>query len=390
MAPDTRGSSISRMPPKLSSSRLRSWDLALAGVVAVALVTEGQLRASGTLSAGGYLLAAAAAAPLAWRRRSPLAALVAVEIGAVLCAVAISATWVATAMVLVELYTVAFYGDRSRSLVVGTLTAIAVAVTIVLIDGSFDAGSIAIRVPMVFAAVALGDTRRARRALALAAAERAARLEREREAENRRQAELARLDIARDLHDTLAHALVEINVHAGVAAHVDDQDPAAALVYIKQASAQALNDLRATLSVLRDSSEPAPTTPSLTLAAVPELVRRAQAAGLAADAEIRIDGASVPAAVGQASFRIVQEALTNVLRHADATSTHVRIVVDADDLEIAVSDDGRGGASATNGHGLRGMRERVAALGGQLQAGPRTTGGWLIRARLPLRARARG
>jgi signal transduction histidine kinase len=195
------------------------------------------------------------------------------------------------------------------------------------------------------------------------------------------------LNIARDVHDTLAHALVEINVRAGVTAHVKDQDPATALAYIKRASAQALNDLRATLSVLRESDESAPTAPTPGLDAVPELLRRAQEAGLAADAEIRMDGVAVPSAVGQVGFRVVQEGLTNVLRHANATTTHVRILVDHEELEIAVTDDGRGGSASGDGHGLHGMGERVAALGGQLDAGPTQPGGWSIRARLPLTAK---
>jgi signal transduction histidine kinase len=242
---------------------------------------------------------------------------------------------------------------------------------------------------LVFAAVAIGDTRRARRALSAAAAERATRLERDREEENKRRVQDARLSIARDVHDTVAHALVEINVHAGVTAHVKGQDPTMALAYIKKTSAQALNDLRTTLSVLRETDEIAPTAPALSLDAVPDLIRRAREAGLDAEADIRVDGVAVPSAVGQVGFRIVQEALTNVLRHADAKSTQVRIGVDHDDLDIAVSDDGRGGIASGNGHGLRGMSERIAALGGKLDAGPTQNGGWRIHARLPLtRARA--
>jgi signal transduction histidine kinase len=366
---------------------LPRWDVALAAVAAVGVVVEGSIRENG-LPVEAYLLAAVAAAPLALRRRAPLPALIAVALGAFTVAVAVHATYVATAMLIVELYTVALYGDRNRSLLIGALSVIAVVLTIVLIDGQADPEGIATRVPVVLAAIAIGDTRRARRALAAATAEREARRERDREEENRRRVQAARLNIARDVHDTLAHALVEINVRAGVTAHVEGQDPAVALAYIKQASAQALNDLRATLSVVRGSDESAPTTPTSGLDAVPELVRRAQEAGLAADADIHVDGVVVPSVVGQVGFRVVQEALTNVLRHANATSAHVEILVDDDNLEIAVTDDGRGEAPSGNGgHGLRGMGERVSALGGKLDAGPGQPDGWRIRARLPLTAK---
>jgi signal transduction histidine kinase len=369
---------------RVSAANLPRLDVALAAAAAIALIVEGSVRAKGGLAVGAYLLAPVAAAGLAWRRQAPLAALIAVEVAAFTWVLATGVTWVATAMVLIELYTVALYGQRNRSMVVAALTAVAVALTIVLHEGSFDLGGAATRIPMVFAAVAIGDTRRGRRALAAAAAERAARLERDREEESSRRVQAARLSIARDVHDTVAHALVEINVHAGVTAHVKGQDPAMALAYIKRTSAEALNDLRTTLNVLRDTDEIAPTAPAPSLDAVPDLVGRAREAGLDAEADIRVDGAAVPSAVGQVGFRIVQEALTNVLRHADARSTQVRIRVDHGDLDIAVRDDGRGGAASGGGHGLDGMGERIAALGGKFDAGPAQGGGWRIHARLPL------
>jgi len=363
-------------------------DVAIAVIVAVALIVEGNIRADGGLTLVGYPLAGLAAATLAWRRAAPLGAIIAVEIGAFVCAVAISTTWVATAIVLIALYTVSRHGRRRRSLVVVAVTAVAVLFTIFLIDGSFDWGSVAIRILLLFVAAALGDTRRVRKALAVAAVERAARAEHDREEESRRRLEAARLSIARDVHDTLAHALVEINIRAGVTVHVKGEDPEEALASIQQSSARALNDLRATLNMLRDNDETALTSPALDLDAVPDLIRRACEAGLDAEAEIQIDGTSVPSAVGQVGFRVVQEALTNVLRHARATSTRVRIQIEGDGLDIAVSDDGHGRPASGNGHGLSGMNERITALGGQLDAGPSQAGGWRIHARLPLSARA--
>jgi signal transduction histidine kinase len=370
----------------MSNRGLRSWDVALTAVGAAALIIEGQLRAKGGLSAGAYVLALAAAAPLAWRTRAPLAALVGVEAGALLCVVAFHASWAATGMLLVGLYTVALLGHRQRSLVVGAITAIGVVVAIVLIEGSVELTSFAIRVPLVFASLALGDTIRSRRALRAAAREQAVREAHEREEEGRRRAADERLRIARDLHDTLAHSLVAINVRASVAVDLhDSQDPSAALQDIKQASATALRDLRATLSLLREQDDAAPTAPAFDLDALPGLVDNARTAGLRADVDVHVDGVAVPSAIGGAVFRIVQEALTNVLRHADASSAHVRVHASADALDIEITDDGRvDGAGANAGLGLRGMAERAAALGGRLNVGPREEGGWRVHAVLPL------
>jgi signal transduction histidine kinase len=374
--------------PKLG---LRSWDIALAAVAAAALVAEGLLTRAGAMSPGAYVLAIVAAAPLTWRARAPLAALIAIEAGALLCVVAFHANWAAIAMVLVELYTVALLGDRQRSLVVGTVTALAVVFAIVLIDGTVDLGGIAMRVPLVFVALGFGDTIRSRRALRAAAEERAEVQDREHEEELRRRASAERLRIARELHDTLAHFLVAINVRSSVALDLpDSQDPSEALRDIKQASATALRDLRATLNLLRDHDDVAPRSPALDLAALPGLVERARSAGLRADIDVQVNGTVVPTVIGEAAFRIVQEALTNVLRHAHASAAQVRVAAGTEALDIEITDDG----VASNGdrsadHGLRGMAERAEALGGQIDAGPRREGGWRVHAVLPLRVHER-
>jgi signal transduction histidine kinase len=355
-------------------------------VAAAALIVEGQIRSKSGLSPGAYVLALAAAAPLAWRTRAPLAALAGVEVGALSCVVAFDASWVATAMVIVELYTVALLGHRQRSLVVGAITAVAVVVAILLIDTSVELTGVAMRVALVFASVALGDTVRSRQALREAARERAEREAREREEESRRRVADERLRIAQELHDTLAHSLVAINVRSSVAVDLhDSQDPSVALQDIKAVSATALRDLRATLSLLREPDDAAPTAPAFDLEALPGLVDQARSAGLDADLDVRADGAAVPSAIGGAAFRIVQEALTNVLRHADASSAHVRVCASQGALDIEITDDGRADTAAAHaGLGLRGMAERSAALGGRLNVGPRDGGGWRVHAVLPL------
>jgi signal transduction histidine kinase len=360
--------------------------VALAVAAAIALIVEGEVRSTGGLGIGDWLLAVVAAAPLAWRTRTPLAALVGVEAGALLCVIAFRAGGTATAMVIVELYTVGVLGDRLRSLLVGALTAIAVIGAIVVVDGSVNGQEVATRLPLVFAAIAFGDTIRARRALRAAARERVAREAREREEEGLRRAADERLRIARELHDELGHSLVAINVRAGVAVDLGGaQDPLPALEDIKQVSATALRDLRATLNLLRGQAEAAPIAPAFDLASLPRLVDQARSGGLRAEADVQVDGAAVPSAIGGAAFRIVQEALTNVLRHADASSAQVRVRASTDTLDIEVTDDGRAGNSGADpGLGLRGMAERAAALGGRVSVGPRDEGGWRVHAMLPL------
>jgi signal transduction histidine kinase len=363
--------------------RLLDGVLALAG--ATALIVDGLLSAHGGLPPGAYPLALLAAAPLVFRRQAPLAALFAVEAGAIACVAVFEPKWAAIALVMLALYTAALLGDRKRSLAAGAVTGVAFMVTVLLLDHAPELTGTVLRLLLLLAALVLGDTVRSRRALRAAALEKAEREEREREQQSRQRVAKERMRMARDLHDTLAHALVAINVRAGVAAHLgDSQDPAAALLDIKEASAEALSELRVTLDLLREQDEAAPVVPVLDLTALPGLIDRARAGGLEAEAEIDLNGDLVPAPVGQAAFRIVQEALTNVMRHAHASSAHIAVGTSGGALHIEITDDGRGQAGGTEGHGLRGMGERVSALGGRVDTGPRDGGGWRVRALLPL------
>ena len=196
--------------------------------------------------------------------------------------------------------------------------------------------------------------------------------------------------IARELHDVLAHNISLINVQAGVALHLMDEQPdqaRSALAAIKAASTDALGELRSVLEILRRGDERAPRSPTPGLAGLDGLVERSRAAGI--DVRTKVDGTprQLPTGVDRAAFRIVQEALTNVVRHARATTATVHITYAPDDIEIAVEDDGRGPVAADptrGGSGLAGMRERAAALGGRLDAGPRPGGGFVVNASLPL------
>jgi len=232
--------------------------------------------------------------------------------------------------------------------------------------------------------------------LSRASRERAAETARSLAEEERRRASDERLRIARELHDVLAHNISLINVQAGVALHLMDGNPEqvrAALTAIKQASKDALVELRSTLGVLRAVDEDVPRAPAARLAQVEDLVGQVRAAGLAARVEVDGERRTLPAGVDLAAYRIIQEALTNVRKHAPGASATVHIGYAGTELLIRVDDDGPGlpgplaapGAGGTGGgNGLPGMRERAGALGGELVAGPRPGGGFRVQARLPL------
>ncbi|HEY6889617.1 MAG TPA: histidine kinase [Solirubrobacter sp.] len=365
----------------------RRLDTLLAALAAAALIVDGALRSeSGGLSVAGSLLAVLACAPLVWRRDAPLAVLIAVFCGVLATLAVLHPYNTAVFAVMIALYTVALLGGRRRSMVVGAGTAVVLVVVIVLVqqDEGF-VGATVLRLVLALGALVVGDLVRSRRALAVARAHAVAHEARERESESRRRVEAERLRIARELHDTIAHALVAINVRSGVAAHLGvEHDRGAALAEIKDVSAEALRDLRATLSLLRQEGEAAPTGPTQDLDSVARLVERARAAGIDATAELDLGDTAIPSAVGQAGFRIVQESLTNVMRHAAASTARIRLQVVGDGLDIDVVDDGRGGVANGGGIGLQGMAERAGALGGRLDAGPGEAGGWRVHVHLPL------
>ncbi|MFI7069255.1 sensor histidine kinase [Micromonospora sediminicola] len=228
-------------------------------------------------------------------------------------------------------------------------------------------------------AVIVGVTRNRRAYLAeVRARVRAA--EQGKEEEARRRATEERLRIARELHDLLGHHLSSINVQASAALHRPDPERAeAALTAIKQTSKETLRELRTTLGILRAEATP----PAPGLDRLYELVTSAGRCGLVIRTEVA-ETRPLPSEVDLTAYRIVQEALTNVTRHAAATSATVRVRPDRDDLLVEVEDDGAG-ASAPPGNGILGMGERVRALGGSLTTGAGPAGGFLVRARLPLR-----
>jgi signal transduction histidine kinase len=221
--------------------------------------------------------------------------------------------------------------------------------------------------------------------------ERAIERRRAREEEERLRARDEQLRIARELHDVVAHNLSMINVQAGTALHLIQERPELAeraLGAIKTASKEALDELRSLVDVLRSGPERAPLRPTPTLADVDELVARSRAAGLPVELRVRGVRRALPRPIETAAYRVAQEALTNVARHAAAARTVVDLDYRPDALVVQIDDDGPGApAGATPaGKGIVGMRERVHALGGELEVGPADHHGFRVRARIPLGA----
>ncbi|PWR05990.1 two-component sensor histidine kinase [Micromonospora acroterricola] len=356
--------------------------------------------------------------PLVWRRRWPAATLLVVAT-AFIAAQARSApeTQLSSWALFSAIYTVGAWGrDRrlARRLRVGVIAAMfawlgiyyAVSIGHIPADAFADAAG---PVPPVLAAMVtgvlinglafgfayfFGETSwiAARREHELRA--QAEELRRS-QAEARERAVLGeRVRIARELHDVVAHHVSVMGVQASACRRVFDRDPGkarTALAAIEQSARTAVDELRRMLGVLRapggDAEAPPPATG--TVDRIDELVERASAAGLTATIGVYGDPVPLSASVSQTAYRVVQEAVTNTLKHAGADLLDVRIRYLAREVELDVSDDGRAtGRPCTEGLGLIGMRERVAAQDGVLEAGPRPGGGWRVRARLPLPAPA--
>ncbi|MEX0171505.1 sensor histidine kinase [Streptomyces sp. LMG1-1-1.1] len=364
--------------------RARFGDGVVAVGLAATLVVTGlsqQGSASGGRAVLGYALLAVGGLALAARRRVPVAVLGAT--GA--CAVGYQAAGfdVPAVAYLFAVYAAVRAGHRTVAVVVSVVV-LALLPLAALASGSHDTGEAfaqargALEIAWLVAAGAAGEALRQ-------AEQRADEAERTREETARRRADEERLRIARELHDSLTHQISVIKVQAEVAVHVArkrGEDVPSSLLAIQEAGREASRELRATLEALRDDD----TTPPRGLDDVPELVRRARTFGL--DATLTVEGAhrDVSVAVDRTVYRIVQESLTNVARHADATTASVRIDCRPDALVIAVVDDGRAasGPAPMPGLGLLGMRERVTALGGRLCAAPRDGGGFAVRAELPV------
>jgi signal transduction histidine kinase len=389
----------------------------LLGLVVAVMQVQGTLAkpsdvGAWPLSAFGYLgyaLLIVSGLVLAVRRRWPVPVFITAALASlVYYAIGFSdgPGWIG---LFIALYTLTAYGDGRRSLALA-----GVGIT-VLATGWLSAaadivpraaiGWVFFRIAASVMAAALGESVRSRRAVAAEALERARQAERTREDEARSRVDAERLRIAREVHDTVAHAIAIINVQAGVTAYLLGKRPERAreaLVTIEQTSAQALHEMRAVLGVLRDSDNGRVPHPGL--GQVNELTAMAREAGLDIKLEVTSSPAPLPSAVDHTAYRILQESITNVIRHVGPTRVTVALDHGTEVLEIRVTDEGGRDApgddvagprapagtvtsrSAEPGRGIAGMRERCGLLGGELAAGPRPCGGFEVKARLPLAA----
>src|SRR5215217_4392363 len=367
----------------------RPTDLAVAALVAVAQLGLTTLAAHRqpdrqALDLLAYLLLAAGPVALLWRWRSPAGVLGVVTASNLLyfaLGYPYGPAWLA---LIVAFWTAVTAGARRAAWItafVGLAAYFALAALIGRAEPATPA-TVAAHTSSLLLVLAVAE-------VAIAGRQRRLDAERTRAEEERRRAGEERMRIARELHDVLAHNISLINVQAGVALHLMDEQPGqsrSALAAIKQASNDALGELRSVLDVLRQGDEAPPRAPASGLAQLDSLVAGAGATGL--EVRTRVEGPPrpLPAGTDLAAFRIVQESLTNVTRHAGPASATVLVRYGPDDLTVRVDDDGRGPAATGTGagNGIRGMRERVAALGGELITGPRPGGGFRVQARLPI------
>jgi signal transduction histidine kinase len=353
--------------------------------------------------AGALDLAAGVAGSLAlvaWRR-APLVALLASTAFMLVVAARTQPGPAAAYPVMVAVFAAVRAGHRVAAAVVSAaFLGIAVAVNLPGADGAGEnLQSVALLVGWFVAAGVAATVIQHRQAYLEEAEQRAAEAERTREEAARRRAGEERLRIARELHDSLTHSISVIKVQAGVAVHLAHrrgEDVPPALLAIQEASRDAMRELRATLEVLRDSDDPGGSDgPGGEAAAsgldrLDDLVERARSTGLRATVTISGTRRDLPPEVDRAAYRIVQEALTNVSRHAGGAAAAVCVDYAGGALVVRVDDDGKADPEAppVPGKGLLGMRERVAELGGRLRAEPRPEGGFTVRAELPLEGAA--
>lgn len=340
----------------------------------------------------GWLLLLAGSGALMFRRRWPVAVMwVAIVAGLVYDTLDNPGAFYTVPIVL-GIFSAAAFGSRWAAIAGAGVTLVLFYVgDLVLATGHLlNAEGVLWFGGWLTAGVLLGEVARGRTDRIAATEQRAREAERHRQEEALRRAGEERMRIARELHDVLAHSISIINVQAGVAAHHLDADPEksrAALAVVRTTGKNALRELRSSLGVLRDpgSETAAPRSPSPGTADIPQLVEGSRATGLVIDLHQSGDLDSIPTEIGLAVYRVIQESLTNVTRHAAATRVAVSIERTPQELRVQVDDDGVGSSEAPEGgHGIIGMRERFRALGGVLDARPRREGGFRVQGSVPL------
>ena len=354
------------------------------GTIAVLINSAGRSWFAITLA-----LAAIQALALWWRRSHPLAVLVVIVCSSLASVMISPAREPSDAAVAFAVFAVSVYGNtRARLWVAGAAIALILAAVVLLLIGDFTTSRIVIPVGgLSLVAWVIGDYIRGRHDFLT---ELITRHRNESEALRRQAVDEERLRIARELHDVVAHNVSVMAIQAGasrVAVNADG-DNRKALQSIETTARDTLAELNRLLGVLRKEPGQLEMSPQPDLDQLDALLKTARDAGLEVDLKVTGDPRPLPAALGLTAYRIVQEAITNALRHAHASTLEVRVNYLPDALELTVRDNGEGvseeAVKASTGHGLIGMRERVAMFGGTLEAGSTDLGGFIVRSRLPL------
>ncbi|WP_143034663.1 sensor histidine kinase [Glycomyces sambucus] len=372
------------------SSLFRPMDLVVGSVNAVVVISwtlvQWELRmrdVQGLNEDLGWIMMAVSIVALFFRSAFPLAVTLVILAATLVYYPASSTDGPMMSAFVISLYTLAAMGRLVAASVIAASTFAIIVVSEVIANFAHISqsetimlGGWIVAVPAIGAVVAHYRRYRAETRVALA------------EAQRRSVAE-ERIRIARELHDAVGHHLSLINVQTAAALRKLRKDPEyraeGVLEVVAETSRQSLRELRAMVGVLREAGADSPTGPGPSLDQLPSLVDAARASGL--EVELRVDGhAELPVAVDAAAYRVVQEALTNVLRHARASRVRVKVVIGTTTLAVAVTDDGVGDAKGANaeGNGLTGMRERAEGLGGTFNAGPREDGGFTVEAAWPM------
>ena len=379
---------VDREHPGALDSMLAS--LLFVGAVVSAAVPGPHDRAPGPTL---YVLLALGTLPYAWRRRAPLATFVTASIPVIAMTSLGYSTAVIGSGLFLATYTVAAW-SRTRVVAVATgFVVVLIAAVLLVSPEPMQFGELATNAALFIGALALGRSTHDRRRTVALLRERAELAERAQVEEAGRAVADERLRIARELHDVLAHSLAVIALQAGVGAHVIDADPVgakAALTAVAQRSRTALTEVRRILGALREKDDDAGYHPLPGLDAVGDLAAELTEAGLPVQVRLEGDRGHIPAALDLTAYRLVQESLTNVVKHAGPAHAQVTIRYQPDAVTIEVVDDGHPAAvapdQASPGHGQLGMRERVAVFGGSLATGTRSGGGYRVTARLPYAA----
>jgi signal transduction histidine kinase len=357
-------------------------------VFVVTLLTTSAGPNGGTLDATAIVLAGIASGVLIGARQYPLAALLVSTAAAEAYLVYYHGDHGEMVLLapLLALYIVADTSPRWRSLVIGCLAVLTFAGLHMMIKPASPLGAENLALAALGGlAVAAGDASRIRKKYQDEVEQRAVRAEAEREAEAARRVTDERLRIARDLHDVIGHQLALIHVQAGVAAHVMTQEPAKAneaLNHIRAASREALNELSDTVGLLRQPGEHGPTEPMKGMADLDELLDEFRRSGLTIVERVDGPARALAPSVDLTAYRLIQEALTNACKHAGPTTVNLNLTYTEDTLDVVVQNGPARVRINEGGHGIAGMRERVAALGGRLDAGP-SDGGFRVQANIP-------